>query len=241
MGLNLKGLVLAFTLIGASSVRAEIDVKYLTIKKVKVHQVSKDVLNQEKIVLLSDKNIEPQGLPYKGMVNVVSAGQVIAVARELVALGEDIYRLVIKGKPSVKTNYAPISVLPKVSGEPVDILETEGWKLPTKRTYEITYTNLYGMEVVKFRYSVIYSYGGSYNGKGAYLTAAQIVPESASTLFGYDFTANMKLGGLQNHGTVASPVAGAILQMEYTVSTLVKSNSEVESYHVTGKGGFKQL
>lgn len=247
MGLNKLGILFVIAALGVSSASAE-DIDYLTVSSVKVSKISKDVLNQEISQAIQEKHLihtpllDLPGMPNKsGQVDTENAGKIIGLGRELVALGEDIYRLVQKGKPVNKTSYAPISVVPKTANGYVDILDTEGWRMPTKATYQVTYTNLYGMDVVKFRYSVIFSYGGSYMGKGAYITAAQIVPESIETLFGYTFTASMKLGGIQNHGTKENPVAGAILAMEHTVETVIKASLETSSFHITGRGGFKQL
>ncbi len=238
--------LLVGSLFGASAWAGD-DLNYLTVGSVELKKISTDVLNQEVSETVMHKNFNHQvedlpGLPDKaGQLNVDNAGKVIGLARELVALGEDIYRLVQKGKPVNKTSYAPISVIPRQGNGYVDVMDTEGWKSPSGATYQIIYKNLYGMEVVKFRYSVIFSYGGSYQGKGAYITAAQIVPVSIETLFGYTFTATMKLNGIQNHGTSANPVAGAILAMEYTVETVIKASLETDSYHITGRGGFTQL
>ena len=247
MGLNKLGVLLVLSVFGAGAASAE-DMDYLTVSSVKISKISQDVLNQEISQTIEEKYLghaqllDLPGMPNKsGYVDTEKAGKVIGLGRELVALGEDIYRLVQKGKPVNKTNYAPISVVPRTANGYVDILDTEGWRMPTKATYQVTYTNLYGMDVVKFRYSVIFSYGGSYLGKGAYITAAQVVPESVETLFGYTFTATMKLSGIQNHGTKENPVAGAILAMEHTVETIVKASLETSSFHITGRGGFKEL
>ncbi len=246
MGLNLKGLVLALALGGVTVARAADESvyeasKYYTIKKMSVSEVSRDILGNDKLSTLHEKellvgvpNAAGQGDPTE------KVGKVISVARDLVALGEDIYRLVIKGKPTNQSTYAPISVIPRVDGKAVDILATENWRAPVKRTYQIVYENLYGIDVVTFRYSVIYSYGGSYDGKGAYLTAVQIIPETVRTLFGFDFTATMKLGGIINQGTKANPNAGATLLMEYTVSSVMVANNQVDTFFVNGRGGFKK-
>jgi hypothetical protein len=224
------------------------DRDYLTVTSVKVTKIKQDIINQRisEVVFEKDlgqaKLLDLPGMPDKsGHVSTEDVGKVISVTRELVALGEDIYRLVQKGKPVNTTTYAPISVLPKVNGQAVDIFETEGWRLPSKATYEITYKNVYGMEVVKYRYSIIFTYGGTYQGKGAYLTAAQIVPDSVETLWGYTFTASMSLGGIQNHGTKENPIAGAVLAMQYSVETVVKASLTTDMYHITGKGGFNSL
>jgi hypothetical protein len=246
MGLNLKGLVLALALGGVTVARAADESvyeasKYYTIKKMSVSEVSKDILGNDKLSALHEKELLV-GVPNAaGQVDPTEkVGKVISVARDLVALGEDIYRLVIKGKPTNQSTYAPISVIPRVDGKAVDILDTENWRAPVKRTYQIVYENLYGIDVVTFRYSVIYSYGGSYDGKGAYLTAVQIIPETVRTLFGFDFTATMKLGGIINQGTKANPNAGATLLMEYTVSSVMVANNQVDTFFVNGRGGFKK-
>lgn len=246
MGLNSLKIVLLLGVLGMGTVSAneEINENYLTVGSVEVNEIHQDVLNQEVSEQVYEKVLETQlqGLPNaKGMVKTESVGEVIAIARGIVALGEEIYALVDKGRPVMKTSYAPISVLPTKGDKAVSILDMEGWQMPSKRTYEIIYKNLYGMEVVKYRYSVIFSYGGKYNGKGAYITGAQIVPVSVSVSWGYSFSATMKLASLQNYGTVVDPVAGVTMSMEYTVETIMKASLETDSYLVTGKGAFKAL
>lgn len=232
------GLVLSTTSVLAMT---EGDRKFNTIASMKVEEISRDILGQNQIETLYQKQLAT-GLPNEGRVDPVEqAGKVITVSRDLVALGEDLYRLVIKGKPSNQTSYAPLSVIPRVNGQPVDILDTERWRMPVKRSFQVSYQNLYGVDVVTFRYSVLYSSHGQYDGKGAYLTAVQIIPESVRTLFGFDFTATMKLGGIQNQGTKANPIAGATLLMEYTVSSVMNAINKVDTFFVTGLGQFKRL
>lgn len=232
------GLVITTTSVFAMT---EGDRKFNTIASMKVQEISRDILGQNQIETLYQKQLA-NGLPNGGRVDPVEqAGRVITVSRDLVALGEDLYRLVIKGKPSNQTSYAPLSVIPRVNGQAVDILDTERWRMPVKRSYIVSYQNLYGVDVVTFKYSILYSSHGQYDGKGAYLTAVQIIPESVRTLFGFDFTATMKLGGIQNQGTRANPIAGATLLMEYTVSSVMNAINKVDTYFITGLGQFKRL
>lgn len=232
------GLVITTTSVFAMT---EGDRKFNTIASMKVQEISRDILGQNQIETLYQKQLA-SGLPNEGRVDPVEqAGKVITVSRDLVALGEDLYRLVIKGKPSNQTSYAPLSVIPRVNGQAVDILDTERWRMPVKRSYVVSYQNLYGVDVVTFKYSILYSSHGQYDGKGAYLTAVQIIPENVRTLFGFDFTATMKLGGIQNQGTKANPIAGATLLMEYTVSSVMNAINKVDTYFITGLGQFKRL
>jgi hypothetical protein len=215
----------------------DLESKYFTITDVEFREVNEGMFN------FSSMNVE---VPVEKITDTDPTepevgGKIIGMARDLVALGEDLYTLAIKGKPTNTTSYAPISVIPKVKGEPVDLLEMENWSIPTKKTYEVIYRNYFGLEVVNFKYSIIYSYNGTYNGKGAYLTSVQIVPEHVKTLFGFDFSATMKLGGIQNQGKKAYPIAGVTILLQHSVSTIIANSIEVNSFYISGKGVFLKL
>jgi hypothetical protein len=241
MSFNLKTLGVALLFLSAPALRASpierSEQDFLTISQMELKEVFSDPLGVEVYKDIQRKSlnaVEPTEPTDK-------IGNVIQVAKDLVALGEDVYNLVIKGKPANVTTYAPISVIPRVNGEAVDLLETENWEAPVKRSFEVNYQNPYGATVVSFRYSIIYSYLGSFNGKGAYLTSVQIIPEYVRTLFGFNFTATMKLGGIQNQGTRDNPIAGATILLEYTVSSLMVADNTVSSFFISGTGGFKRL
>ncbi len=169
-------------------------------------------------------------------------GQVIAVANQVIALGEKIYEIVKKGQPVLNVSTAPISVLPKnIDGTPVDIFQTSNWSMPFTRKVKLEYKNLYGSKVVTFDYTVMFVHSGKFNGKGAYLTAVQVVPTNVTVGWGYEFDVNMKLAGLQNHGSVDSPVAGAIVQLSYKAKTVLRTIDSTDQFHMTGRGQFTQL
>lgn len=217
----------------------ENDQSFYTIGSVTVSEISHDVILDHAVQKTVSEAYFDQATP--GPNRIETAGKVISVARDLVALGEDIYRLVSKGKPNVTTSYDPISVIPKVDGHPVDLMDTESWSMPQKRTYQLALKNLYGIEVISFRYSVMYSYNGSYDGKGKYITAAQIQPDYVNVLWGFDFSATMKLSGIQNQGTRQAPVAAATLRIEYTASNVLNSRTIGDTFFITGTGGFRKL
>lgn len=172
---------------------------------------------------------------------IESAGKVISAARDMVALGEAIYELVKKGKPSNVTEYAPISVVPKdpTTKEIIDVFDLEGFSMPVQRTYTTKIKNGVGKVLVNFTYKVMYSYGGSYNGAGKYLTGVIIVPQSVRTNFGWDFNASMKLSGMMNHGTKASPVAGVMITIKYQMNSWSSAFERNDTIHITGRGEFK--
>lgn len=170
------------------------------------------------------------------------AGKVIQAAKDIVALGEDIYTLVQKGKPTNVTEYAPISVVPKdpATKEVVDPFELEGFSMPVQKNFTARLKDG-GKEVINFKYKVLYSYGGSYNGAGKYLTGVIIIPGSVKTNFGWNFTATMRLSGIMNHGTKASPIAGVMITVKYQMNGWNKAHERNDTVHITGAGQFQSL
>ncbi len=166
------------------------------------------------------------------------AGKIIQAARDIVALGEEIYTLVQKGKPHNVTEYAPISIVPKdpISKEVIDPFDLEGFSMPVQRSFVATVKNGAGAEVVKFNYKVLYSYGGSYNGTGKYLTGVIIVPGSIKTTYGWDFSSTMKLSGIMNHGTRVSPIAGVMITVKYQMNSFRTAFERNDTIHITGAG-----
>lgn len=170
-------------------------------------------------------------------------GEVIKVTRQIIAFGKEIYEIVKAGKPVINTEYAPISVLPVNTefGQSISATDLAGWKRPSSAKFKVVYKNGYGSEVISFTYNVNMSAGGKFRGKGAYITNAQIVPETISVAWGYNFNAKMSLVGLSNLGTDEDPIAGATLKLSYTVSTVVKEERNNMTIFIAGDGNIEQL
>jgi hypothetical protein len=174
--------------------------------------------------------------------SAANIGEVIMVADKIIALGEKIYKIIEKGRPVVQTQYAPISILPKDSkGQSVDVMDMENWSSPKSVKYKASYRNGYGMNVVTIEFIVLMAYGGSYNGKGRYLTSAQIIPSHVDVAWGFDVAATMKLNSIQNKGTKENPIAAAILNFEYRVKTVVKHDENHMSFYMDGNGTLTAL
>lgn len=175
-----------------------------------------------------------------GKFSIDQVGQVIAVAKDIVALGESIYTLVQKGKPSNTTEFAPISVVPKdpITKEIADPFDMENCSFPVEKKFATT-MKTGGAEVVRFEYMVIYTYGCSYNGAGKYIQNAIVQPVTVKTSYGWDFNATMKLSGIMNHGTKADPVVGAMLTIKYSMNSWRTAFERNDTVHITGKGELK--
>lgn len=164
-------------------------------------------------------------------------GQVLQTASTVVALGEQVYTLVQHGKPSNTTDYAPISIVPRdpVTKETVSPFDMEDCSMPKKKAFRASMTTG-GIEVVKFEYMVLYSYGCSYEGAGKYIQTVLIQPISVKTAYGWDFTATMKLSGIMNHGKKADPIVGALLTLKYSMNSWRTAYEKNDTVHLKGTG-----
>ncbi len=165
-------------------------------------------------------------------------GEVIKVTRELIALGKEIYKIVEAGRPVVNINkMTPVSVLPKTNaGAPVDPMDLDGWKAPIYKKYKVSYKNYLGGTPASFTFMLMYSYGGSENGKGKYITGALIKATDVTVKWGYSLDADFKVLSIMNAGSRDNKVAAAVLEINYKVSTVLQSTDTSETFYINGAG-----
>ncbi len=181
----------------------------------------------------------PYPMPLPGPASKIMA--YVQVADAIVGLAERIYTLVEKGRPKVNVKVEPVSVLPLASDKTFYAAQSlSGWSMPEARKYKMTYTNGFNMNVVVFTYMVIFSHGGNLEGMGNYITSARIVPTDISVSYGFSLNASFKLQGVQNHGSKESPIAGAIVELNYSVSSMMKHMESNDNFHITGLGEVKK-
>lgn len=174
---------------------------------------------------------------------VEQAGRVVQTARDVVALGEAVYELINKGRPVINTSYEPLSIVPKdpMSKEFIDPMDMEGFSMPVEKMYR-TRIKAFGMtEAVVFEYKLIYSYGGSYNGAGKYLTGVNIIPVRVVAKRGYSVNSTMSMTGMMNHGTRANPVIGIMITVKYQIGNSGKVMERNDTFHITGAGQMRSL
>jgi hypothetical protein len=163
------------------------------------------------------------------------------VVDKLIALGEKIWKIVEMGKPVVTTNLTPISVLPRTSDPEAAFYAMENWAAPMVKRYSVAFKNGFGSKVVDFTFYVIYQYGGSYEGKGKYLTGVQIVPENLGVSWGFKFDAQTTLLAISNRGSRIDPVAGATFTLTYKTTSPFKDITGSATFHVSGDGSMIAL
>ncbi|MEI7529024.1 MAG: hypothetical protein WCK76_08760 [Elusimicrobiota bacterium] len=158
----------------------------------------------------------------------------------IVNIAQKLWTLVEKNYPvsDIKINYA--SAMPEgVTG----CHQLAGWQKP--KAYLVTYTaeNPYGMKTVTLSYRLIYTYGGSYNGKGRYLNGVGIELENVDVYFGYKLLAEAAVpdSTIVNTGTHDDPIAALQLKVTFKISTAVYERVGASIFYIDGNGAAVEL
>ncbi len=226
-----KSLVFSLLLTMSSLAYSDASLEDLTISSVKITEVETPSDLDSVSIDYFDKNV------------VSEIGQVIGVVDSLIALGKKIYPIIEAGKPVLSSELPVTHVLPKLENEVNDFDLTlsmmENWQMPKSRSYKVVYENIYGMEVISFTFTVHFQYGGSYDGKGKYLTGVFVSATELFVAWGFEFSASTEVVSITNHGTLANPVAGLSLKLSWAAKTIVTESQSSKVFHVTGNGLIK--
>lgn len=234
----LNGLLLTAVLTSSNLYASDVySDEFQTISSVEMVEVVEDALGNEvevKLPVNEFKQIE--GSVTKS--NQKGVGEVLMVARELIAFGKEVYKIIEAGKPVVRIGQTtPVSVLPKNEhGTSIDAFDLENWKMPKSKKYRVVAKNGFGMKTITFDFMLLFTYGGSYNGKGAYITGAEVASTDVSVAWGYTLDADFKVQSIVNQGTRENPVAAAVLQIDYKMSTVLKESRSSKKFMINGLG-----
>lgn len=213
--------------------------EYNTIESVKMVEVTQDSLGNEVL-----KQINPKELVIPNNAAVYNnnkgggIGEFIMVARQIIAFGKEVYKIIEAGKPVVSIGEAvPLSVLPRdEKGEMVEAFRLENWRMPKSKKYRVIAKNGFGMTTISFDFMLLFTYGGQYNGKGAYITGAEVAPTNVEVAWGYNLDANFKVHSIFNQGSTDNPNAAAVLQINYTIKTVLKEARSTKKFMINGQG-----
>lgn len=159
----------------------------------------------------------------------------IDVVKKIVNYAMKVIDFIEKNRPvvNIETDYA--NAVPE---QMTHWSQMTGWQGPDSKVYKFSAKNLVGMEVVTAYYKVHYVWGGSFRGRGKYLTGVTIEPVTVTTAWACDLdaTAEVKDGDIANMGTETDPVASMVLRLKWKVKTFTQNIEEEAAYHVLGDG-----
>lgn len=212
-----------------------------SVKEVKAAQADPKKYTLDESTLKIDKvgpTVTPADIPSPGGGGGI--GDALPVLDQIINTAAKIWKIIADNHPvvDVKTTYA--------TGLPKGITNWDqmaGWQPPKGTIYELTAKNMYGSQVVHVRYQVLRTYGGSYQGKGKYLTAVTVEPLLTEVAWGYHYSmeASVPDTSVVNVGTSADPVAGMTATLNWHVSTALKDSQGTGLYFLQGDGAFREV
>jgi len=152
---------------------------------------------------------------------------------QILTIGEKVWEIVQAGKPVVHLVTPVAHALPRGMECWFDL---ERWRAPRTQTYEVIYKNGFGIEVVKFRFRLHYTYGGGKGERGQYLANVSVLPAELNVSWGYNFDAKVEVQPAINMGTSENPMAGLELNVHWTVKTVIKESINSFHFFVQGNG-----
>ena len=161
-------------------------------------------------------------------------------AGDIVNTGLDLWKIIVDNKPVADVHGQYAVALPKGVGHWEQL---SGWKPPEGTVYTLTAKNGYGFTVVAARYQVLRTYGGSYKGRGRYLTAVAVEPLRVEVAWGYRLTLEAAIppSSVVNAGSAENPVAGMLATIAWRISTPLKVEQGQSLYYLQGDGAFREV
>jgi hypothetical protein len=114
--------------------------------------------------------------------------------------------------------------------------QMEQWSDPRAAEFEMTYTNMLRMDVVKFDYKITFQYGGALNGVGKYVANASVIPTHVAVDWGYKLDAQVQNFSPTNVGSTKDPIAMIQVALKWTVSSEFNKEEDGASYNLDGNG-----
>lgn len=216
--------------------------QFQTIKSVELVEIieNEDGSESESIVFTKKMPDFYDQFNVKSDIQKTNVAGVIMMTKELIALGKQIYAIVEAGKPVVKIESSPIHVLPRSNGSvSTDAMALQGWSMPTTKKYRYAVKNYLNAKPVNIEFMLIFSHGGNQDGKGAYISGAQVKPTLVDVKWGYKVDVSYKLQSIINQGSALDPVAGAILMFDFNIKTVLQDKSVSKTFFINGNGDVK--
>jgi len=200
------------------------------------------VANGEEVIL-DISNVVAQDrkkmLALNGKVNRIFNNKSVAI-NQIVNIGRKMWNMVAKNEAilELKTKYAV--ALPMGVENP---RELSGWLRPKSHVISFYIENIFGIDVIKVSYRVTYLYGGSYQGRGKYLTAVSAIPKGVDVLFPgvhFNMEAQVPDSTVVNVGTSDNPIAALQLNVRWSASTYFQKLCGTDVYYIQGDGHFER-
>lgn len=157
----------------------------------------------------------------------------------IINIGKKVWEIIVSGQPVMNLNLDnSANALPR-GVRCWDQLSN--WQVPAVRSYSQSFKNYFGIEVIRFDFDVVFTYGGDLDGKGNYLTNVQVHPRNVYVGWGFGLDASVDIPSLVNLGSVDQPVAGMQVDVKWQATSPLTTFKQGISVFVQGDGKSKIL
>lgn len=200
------------------------------IKNIRINKIERIVQNN----LLTQEEGCNEDLPFFRQPKIETLNQNLSAGTltKIVNTGLKVWKIIKENEPQVNIDFVGANAMPESVNH---WQELSCWKPSVTDTYLITYENLLGIEVVKFEFSISYTYGGQLDNKGLYLTHVSVIPKVEAS-WGYTFDANLKVLEPINLYTKEFPIAALELHLNWQVATPLKKSNDTIRFIVQANG-----
>jgi len=141
----------------------------------------------------------------------------------IVTIGKTVWEIIKDGKPVVNYNDDWAGAVP----EGVSWNQLEGFKDYRWGPFGWDFSNIVGMNNVKFSWNFIWSCKGSYNGHGAFIMNAGASIIEIYAAWGYTVDVSVTVDKTPiNYGTKVDPVAGLAVEVTLDLKSVLQSFTE---------------
>ncbi|NBV50397.1 hypothetical protein EBR78_04155 [bacterium] len=137
---------------------------------------------------------------------------------KIVNLGKKFWAVIESGRPVVNVNTQYANALP--TG--VRASELEGFSQLQFKSFRHQGVNFYGVTVYDVTYTLAHRYGGKYQGQGAYIESATVLPQEVYVAWGYKVNLEVAEVSTVNLGSRENPVASIAMETRFRVQTVLQ-------------------
>ena len=137
---------------------------------------------------------------------------------KIVNLGKKIWAVVENGRPVVNVSSVYANAIP-AGARSSDLENFSELQFQSIRHQGV---NLYGVTVYEVVYTLVHRFGGTFQGRGAYLEGVTVLPQKVEVLWGYNVDLKVEQVSAVNTGSSENPVASLAMQTSLNVRTVLQ-------------------
>jgi len=152
------------------------------------------------------------------------------VLDKVINLGKKMWGVIEAGRPVVNVQSQFANALPVG----VRASDLENFSDLQFQSFRLQGVNYFGATVYDVVYTLVHRYGGSYQGRGAYLESVTVLPQRVEVLWGYNVDFKVERVSTVNTGSAENPIASLALETAFRVSTPLQELRTKNIYEFKG-------